>query len=331
MSLVTRQHIPTRADVTALLRLAIPLVLIHVGSTLMGVVDTMMVGHVSPVALGAVALGNLYFFSFSMFGMGVLFALDPIVAQGLGAGDELAVRRALQRGLVLAAVLTVPVTVLLLTVRPVLEFAGQPPEVIPDAAGYVYRNALSVWPFLAFVVLRQTLQAHRCTLPIVATIVVANIVNAALNYMWIFGKLGFPALCVLGSAWATMTSRWLMAALLLAFGWRHLWPYLRRPAPNVLAWRPLCRMLGIGMPIGVQITLEGGAFGAVALLMGSLGVVQVAAHQVAINFASLTFMVPLGVSSAAAVVVGHAVGRGDAGGVHRSTIPPSVWVQGSCC
>jgi MATE family multidrug resistance protein len=202
----------------------------------------------------------------------------------------------------------------------VLELAGQPSEVVPDAAGYVYRNALSVWPFLAFVVLRQTLQAHRCTLPIVATIVVANVVNAALNYIWIFGKLGFPALGALGSAWATMTSRWLMAVLLLAFGWRQLWPYLRRLAPNVLAWRPLRRMLGIGLPIGGQLVLEGGAFGAVALLMGSLGVVQVAAHQVAINLASLTFMVPLGVSSAAAVVVGHAVGRGDAGGVHRSTI-----------
>ena len=319
MALVTREHLPTRADVAALLRLAAPLVLIHVGTMLMGVVDTIMVGQVSPAALAAVALGNLYFFSLSIFGMGVLFALDPIVAQALGARDELAVRRGLQRGLVLAVVLTVPISVAMLTVRPVLEFVGQPAEVIPAAAGYVYRVVPSVIAFLLFVVLRQTLQAHRCTAPIVVTIVVSNLLNAGLNYLWVFGHWGFPAFGVLGSAWATTVSRWVMALLLLALGWRQLRPYLRALAPNLFDLRPLGRMLKLGAPIGAQMTLEAGVFSAVALLMGWLGVVQVAAHQVAINLASLTFMVPLGVSSAATVIVGHAVGRGDAGGVHRST------------
>ena len=94
--------------------------------------------------------------------------------------------------------------------------------------GYVYRNALSVWPFYVFVVLRQTLQAHHRVLPIGVTIVVANLVNVALNYVWIFGHFGFPAMGVLGSAWATTVSRWLMAAMLLALGWRTLKPYLAR-------------------------------------------------------------------------------------------------------
>ena len=319
MALITREHLPTRADVTALLRLAAPLVLIQVGTMLMGVVDTVMVGQVSPAALAAAALGNLYFFSIAIFGMGVLFALDPIVSQALGARDELAVRRGLQRGLVLAALLAIPISLAMLTVRPVLELVGQPAEVIPAAAGYVYRVLPSVPAFLLFVVLRQTLTAHRHTAAIVATIVVSNLLNAALNYAWVFGHWGFPALGVLGSAWATTVSRWIMTLLLLALGWRQLKPYLRGVAPNLFDLRPLGRMLKLGTPIGAQMVLEAGVFSTVALLMGWLGVVQVAAHQVAINLASLTFMVPLGVSSAASVIVGHAVGRGDAGGVHRST------------
>ncbi len=320
MPLVKRHNMPTRADLAALLRLAGPLVLIQVGTMLMGVVDTMMVGRLSAAALAAAALANLYFFSFGMFGMGVLFALDPIVAQGLGARDELAVRRGLQRGLVLATVVAVPVSLMLLTVRPVLEFVGQPAEIVPAAAGYVYRTIPSVWPFYVFVVLRQTLQAHHRTGAIMFTIVVSNLLNAGLNYVWIYGELGFPAMGLLGSAWATTVSRWFMAALLLVLGWRHLSHYLRRLAPNLLDAAAFARMLRIGLPIGAQFVLESGAFGVVALLMGWLGVTQVAAHQVVLNLASLTFMVPLGVASAAAVIVGHAVGRGDAGGVRRSTV-----------
>jgi len=208
----------------------------------------------------------------------------------------------------------------LLTVRPVLELSGQPAEVIPAAAGFVHRNALSVWPFYVFVVLRQTLQAHHRVWPIGITIVVANLVNVALNYLWIYGHFGFPAMGVLGSAWATTVSRWLMAVMMLALGWRTLKPYLREAAPNLLDLGPLVRMLKLGFPIGAQMVLESTAFNVMALLMGWLGVTQVAAHQIALNLASLAFMVPLGVSSAAAVIVGHAVGRGDAEGVRRSTV-----------
>ncbi len=298
--------------------------MIQVGMMLLGVVDTIMVGHVSAVALAAVALGNLYTFGLSIFGLGVLLSLDPIVAQALGAKDEVAISRALQRGLLISLVLTVPTSLVLLTVDPVLTLVRQPAEVVPFAAGYVYRVLPGVWPFFAFVVFRQTLQAHHRTRPIVVTIVVANLINAALNYAWIFGHFGFPAMGVLGSAWATMVSRWLMAGMLLLLGWRYLHPYLRRLAPQVFDVAAIERMLRLGTPIGTQMILEWGAFGTVALLMGWLGTVQVAAHQVAINLASLTFMVPLGVSSAAAVVVGHAVGRQDPDGVRRSSFAALV-------
>ncbi len=293
--------------------------LIQIGMVSMGVVDTLMVGRVSAAALAAVALGNLYSFGIMIFGLGVLMALDPIVAQALGARDRPAVASALQRGLVLAAGLTVPLSLLLLTVAPALRFAGQPEEVIPLAAGYVYRTLPGIWPFFVFVVLRQVLQAHRRTAPIVVAIIAANVLNAVLNYAMIFGHFGFAPMGVMGSAWATMISRWGMAALLFAFAWRYVAPYLRHRVPSLLAARPLMRVLRLGAPIGAQMMFEFGAFAFVALLMGRLGVVQVAAHQVAINLASLTFMVPLGVSSAAAVIVGHAVGRQDAAGVRRAT------------
>jgi MATE family multidrug resistance protein len=319
MPLLPPANRPTRADVQALMRLAAPMVLIQVGTMLMGVVDTVMVGRVSAGALAAVSIGNQLFFVVTIFGFGVLLALDPIIAQGLGAKDTLAVQRGLQRGLLLSALLTVPISLLLLLVEPVLVLVRQPAEVVPAAAGYVVRVTAAIWPLLAFVVLRQTLQAQHRTAPIVVTIVIANVLNLVLDYAWIFGHWGFPALGVVGSAWATTASRWLMAVLLLAFGWKHVRPYLTALAPNVLDPRPIARMLKLGAPIGAQMMLEIGAFSAVALLMGWLGVTQVAAHQVALNLASLTFMVPLGVSSAAAVVVGHAVGRGDAGGVRRST------------
>ena len=319
MSLSWSHYRPTRTDVRDLLRLAIPIVIIQVGMMLLGVVDTIMVGHVSPTALAAVALGNLYSFGLSIFGLGVLLSLDPIVAQALGAKDHMAVARGLQRGLLISVVLTVLTSLALLTVDPVLTLVRQPAEVIPYAAGYVYRVIPGVWPFFAFVVLRQTLQAHHRTGPIMVSIVVINVINAGLNYAWIFGHFGFPAMGVLGSAWATMVSRWLMAGMLLVLGWRYLSPYLQRLAPQVFDVAAIGRMIRVGAPIGTQMLLEWGAFGTVALLMGWLGIVQVAAHQVAINLASLTFMVPLGVSSAAAVVVGHAVGRNDPAGVRRSS------------
>lgn len=284
----------------------------------MGVVDTIMVGHLSAGALAAVALGNLYFFGAAVFGMGVLMALDPIVAQAVGARDEPAIARAVQRGVLLSMLLTVPASVLLLTARAVLTFFSQPADVVPDAAGYALRVIPGVLPFFLFTVFRQALQAMGRMLPIVVTIVGANLTNAGLNWVLIFGHLGAPEMGVLGAAWATTVSRWLMALCILAFSWRALQQYLLPFRPEVLEAPPLGRMLALGAPIGAQYQLEFGAFGAIGLLMGWLGTIEVAAHQVALNLASLTFMVPAGVSTAGAVLVGHAVGRADAPGARRS-------------
>ncbi|MCI0355028.1 MAG: MATE family efflux transporter [Acidobacteria bacterium] len=325
---IRNRLLPTAVESEELLRLALPVVIVQVGMMAMGVVDSIMVGHISPAALAAVALGNMYFFACAIFGVGVLMALDPIVAQAVGAGDEPAVARGVQRGIVLAAVLTLPASGLLLTASPVLTFLGQPKEVIPLASGYAVRMIPGVFPFLVYTVFRQSLQAMGRVAPIVITIVAANLVNALLNWIWIYGRAGFPAMGVVGSAWATTTSRGLMAVGLLALAWRDLARYLLPVRPRLLDPQALWRMLHLGLPIGAQFQLEYGAFAVIALLMGWLGTVQVAAHQVAINLASLTFMVPLGVSAAAAVLVGHAVGRADSRGARRAARTALVYGVG---
>ncbi|MEO8619674.1 MAG: MATE family efflux transporter [bacterium] len=292
-------------------RLAVPVVMAQVGLMLMGVVDTLMVGRVSAEALAAVALGNLYFTTLVVPASGTLMVLDAVVAQAVGARDRDGVARGIQRGFLLALAIGVLMSVALLPVRPMLVLFHQPPTLIPIASSYVLISILGVFPFLAFVVLRQSLQAMGQMRVLIAVIVVANLTNAFLNWVLVYGHLGSPALGAIGSAWATLVSRWLMAILLLVLGWRVLHPSLVPWRRESLHAAPLWAMLRLGVPIGMQQGLEFGAFAAIGVLMGVLGAVQMAAHQIAINIASLTFMVPLGVGAAAAVRVGHAAGAGD--------------------
>ncbi len=310
--------LPRREDLRAMVGLATPVVIIQVGMMLMGVVDTIMVGHLSAVALASVALGNLYFFGLGVFGMGTLMVLDPVVAQAVGAQDDPAIARGIQRGFLVALMIGVPATLLLLPAEMLMTFASQPEDVVPHAAAYAIRLAPGVLPFFGFIVLRQSLQSMHLTAPIMIAIVVANLVNAALNWVLIFGNLGAPALGVEGSAWATTMSRWLLAAMVLALTWTRLRRFLLPIRPEIWQWAPLSRMLRLGIPIGLQYTLEFGAFAFVALMMGWMGTRAMAGHQVAINLASLTFMVPLGVADAASILVGHAVGREDVAGTRGS-------------
>jgi multidrug resistance protein, MATE family len=296
----------------AMLSIAVPVVVVQVGMMLMGVVDTLIIGRFSAQALAAVALGNLYFYNVIVIAIGTVMTLDPLVAQAVGANDRVAITRSIQRGLLLALGLGVLSVFPMLPAASLLRLFRQPPEVIPSVATYVHISAAGLVPFLVFVVLRQSLQAIARLAPIVVTIIAANVLNAALNWVLIFGHLGAPPLGVAGSAVATVISRWAMCLVLLALAWRELRPHLIKLDPASFTLGPLWRMVMLGLPIGLQQFLEVSAFGAIGLLTGTLGAIQVAAYQVALNLAALTFMVPLGVASAAAVRVGHAVGAGDA-------------------
>jgi MATE family multidrug resistance protein len=308
------------AALSAMLRLALPVITVQVGLMAMGVTDTVMVGRVSAQAIAAIALGNVYFFAAAIFGAGTLMALDPIVAQAVGANDGPAIARGVQRGLVLAAAMSLLCALLLLPARPLLTMLRQPTDVVPLAARYALVSIAGVVPFYGFVVLRQSLQAMHRMAPVVIPVIVANVANVGLNWVLVFGNLGAPALGPVGTAWATAICRWLLAAGLLTLGWRTLRPHLLPLRGEVLSPQPLVRMLRLGAPIGVQHQLEFGVFGVVGLLMGWFGTTQMAGHQVALNLASFTFMVPLGVSAAAAVLVGHAVGRGDQIGARHAAM-----------
>ncbi len=312
--------LPPRSEFRALLELAFPVVLVQVGLMFMGVVDSMMVGRLSAVALAAVALGNLCFFTISIAGIGVLLALDPVISQAVGAGDEAGITRGLQRGLLLAVGVAVPVSAALLLVRPALQAMGQPAELVAPASSYLRMIVPGILPFYIFVVFRQTLQALGRIAPIVWVTVGANVLNGGLNWVFIFGHLGSPPLGVTGSALATTISRLGMAITLLIAGRRELLPRLRPWRPEASDATALLRMLRVGLPIGGQMFLEYGVFALVGALMGRIGTVAMAGHQIALNLASVVFMVPQGTGAAAAVMVGQAVGAQDVPRARRDAV-----------
>ncbi|HSM07095.1 MAG TPA: MATE family efflux transporter [Longimicrobiales bacterium] len=315
-----RALLPRRDELSELLRLALPVSAVQVGMMLMGVVDTVMVGHVSPADLAGVALGNIYFFGSCVFGMGLLFSLDPVVSQAVGAGDRVAMARGVQRGLVMAVFLSVAACLLLTAAGPVLSLLRQPPEVVPKAAAYAVATIPGVLPFYLFLVLRQTLQAQGTVLPIVAAMVVANVANVGFNWVLVYGNLGMPALGAEGSGWASSLSRLVLAVGVLAISWRLLRDLVRPFRRASFRWPPIRRMLGLGAPIGAQMAMEYGAFGAAGIFMGILGTVAVAGHQIALNLSALTFMVPLGISQATAVLVGRGVGAEDPPRARRAAV-----------
>jgi MATE family multidrug resistance protein len=309
---------PVRAELAASVRLALPVVAVQLGLMLMGAVDTAMLGHLSAGALAAGAIGHIVSFSMLIFGTGSLSALDPLISQAWGAGDLRAIGGHLQRGILLAAVLSLPISLGMWDLRHFLALLGQAPAVAADAT--LYTRAL-VWgnlPYLLFIVLRQALLAMGIVAPAASAIAFGNVVNAAANYCFIFGHGGAPALGLVGSAWATSAGRWSMFLWLLVGARRALVPVWRGFTREAVELARHLRLLRIGLPIGVHQCLELSLFLFVALLMGRLGIAALAGHQIAINLASLSFMVPLGISGAAATRVGHAIGRGDMPGARRT-------------
>ncbi len=299
-----------RVETGALLRLAAPIVFTQLSLTFMGFADTIMVGHVSSAALAAVAIGNIYHWALLVFGQGILFALDPLVSQAYGAGDRQAVSDWFYRGLTVAIILSAIFYVAFQFSAPILIACGQPLEIVPMASAFVRANALGVPAFFIFVALRQTLQSMSITRPLVIAAIIGNIANLILNYLLIFGHGGFPAMGAAGAGLSTSLSRYLMMFVLVIGAREGLRDVLQK-APRLLEWAPYRRLLSIGLPTGIQIGLEVWAFMTVSLIMGTLGTLALGSHQIALQLASLSYMIPLGIGAAAATRVGNAIGRGD--------------------
>ena len=307
-----------KTELLAAARLAAPVAFVQLGSMLMGVVDTIMLGHLSAQALAAGALGHIATILLLMACVGVLTALDPLVAQAHGAGDRQAISAHLQRGIVLALAMAVPLAFVFWDIRWLLRLLGQPEVILDDSAAYVRATLWGTPAFFLFFAFRQPLQAMHVVRPAAVAMVIGNLVNVAGNWVLIFGHLGAPALGPKGSALATSISRWTMLFYLVYASRRTLSRYWEGFTAEAVSLRRHLRLLRIGIPIGALNAIEMGLFVGVALLMGRIGVEALGGHQIAINLASLSFMVPLGISGAAAARVGNAIGRGDMPGARRS-------------
>ena len=298
-----------RAEAARIARLAAPVVVAYLGTVAMGVVDTIMVGRLGAGALAAVALANTWTFGLVIVALGAARALDPIVAQAHGRGDRRTVGLGFSLGLAMGMLLAPPVMVALAFAAPALSLLGQPQELLQPAGAYCRALIWGVPGLLGFAVCRQYMQALGRMRPGTGAVILANFVNAGRNWGLIVGELGAPALGALGSGYATAVSQWFMFGAMLWLGRdavRGHWLGWRER----LTWRSLGRVLGMGSSLGFQTGLEVWAFHAAGLMIGSLGAVPLAAHAIAMSLATLSFMVPAGLSAAAATRVGHLVGAG---------------------
>jgi MATE family multidrug resistance protein len=244
--------------------------------------------------------------------MGVLMALDPLVAQAVGAEDHPAIARALQRGLVLALGLTVPCGALLLTAQPFLTWIGEPRELVPAAALFARIMIPSVAPFLAFVVFRQTLQAMGRMRAIVMIIVLANLLNGLLDWMLIFGRLGAPAMGVAGSAWATGAAQLVGLGLGMSV---FLSSGICREFSAHRCWRPdaaeIRRVVALGLPMGLLPAVDLIGLALFQAMQASLGAVAGAATQIVMMMTSIAYMPAIGIASAGTTLVGQSIGAGN--------------------
>ena len=303
-----------------MLKLATPLVVAELGWMGMGIVDTMMVGRVSAEAMGAVSLGSVLFYAVAIFGSGLMLGLDTLVSQAHGAGRRMDCHRAVLSAVYLALPLTPALMFLIWCWEPLLVRFGINPVVLRQTLPYLRAIMWSTLPLLLYFAFRRYLQAMNHTSAIMVALVTANLMNLAGNWILVYGHFGVRAMGAEGSGWATCISRVYMTAVLIAYtlydavvnrtGLMHA-PLL----PDLARIRAL---INLGFPAAMQLSIEVGVFAAATALIGTLDPLSLAAHQIAINTASLTYMVPLGISSAAAVRVGQALGRGDISAASRA-------------
>jgi multidrug resistance protein, MATE family len=303
-----------------MLALSAPVVMAEIGWMAMGIVDTMMVGRIGAEAIGAVSLGSIAFFTVGVVGMGILLGLDTLVSQAFGGGDLKDGQHSLLQGVYLSFLLTPLLMSLVWAGIPFVVANASDPTVAGWTASYMRAVNWSVLPLLLYAAFRRYLQAINLVRPVMLALVSANVINAAANWILVFGNLGAPRLGAEGAGWATVIARVYMAGFLLLAILLHDRAEKTGLLAIPLGWDTsrIRRIVALGSPAAGQILLEVGVFAAAAALIARLDPLSLAAHQIALSVAGFTFMVPLGISSAAAVRVGQAIGRRDFPGAARS-------------
>ncbi len=303
-----------KADARGILRLGGPLIVNNLAIAGMGFTDAVFAGHLGARDLAAVAVGHAFYIFFYLTGLGLLMAMSPLVAHAYGAGNNQRIGVLARQALWLSQLLAFGLIVPMLFVDDILTLIGIAPDVIAKASGFVRAIRCGFPAIMAFLALRFVSEGVGWTRPIMYTAIAGLAANVMGCYIFMYGKLGLPALGAVGTGVSNAIVMWIMFFMMLAYVrrrrvYRPFGIFERFDRPQATAQREI---LALGIPIAGSVMSEGGLFVVAALMMGTLGTAVVAAHQIAINYAALMFMIPLSLHSATTIHVGHSLGRGDA-------------------
>ncbi len=293
-----------------LAKLSVPITIGQIALIATGFVDTVMAGRISPLALGAIAVGANLWIPVYLFSVGLMMAVSSMVSHYFGAGQTAAIRDLIKQSLMVSGVLGLLGFYSVRLLSGVMGWVGIDEGIVPVATGYLYAVSWGIPAVCAYLALRFVSEGIGYTRPMMVIQLIGLAINALLNYILMFGKLGVPAMGAVGAGWATAAVMWINLFMLVVYILTHhryadIWQS-EKLKPD---WKRTKEMLRLGLPIALTLVNEVGMFSAVGLLMGSLGVIEVAAHQIAINFAGMMFMIPLGISAATTIRVGHALGE----------------------
>lgn len=299
------------SEARSLLTLAVPVIIAQVSQTSMGVVDTIIAGAYSATDMAAVAVGTSVWLPAILFAQGLLMALTPVVAQLNGSGRRNRIAHQVQQATLLAVLVSLFTMAALYNGQYVINMMhNDSPELAGIAVGYLHAMMWGVPGYLFYQVLRSQCEGLSKTKPGMAIGFIGVLVNIPLNYIFIYGKFGMPELGGVGCGVATATTYWLMMLLLAVYSKRVHWLRDIKWQRLQLDMPAMKRLSALGLPIALSMLFEVSLFAIVALLILPLGVIDVAGHQIALNFSSLMFVLPLSIGIAVTIRVGHRLGEG---------------------
>ena len=312
----TRRSVPIAfwTETRSTLLLALPIIFGQLLQNSLSVIDTLMVGHVSVEAVAAASLATALFVVPLVFGFGVMGPFSVFVSGSNARGESLETIHHLRRELAVSVIIGVGLAILITVLSGYLNLLDQPTAVLAQARAFLLLLTWSIVPMYLFQTLKQYCEALHTAWPPMLILTGSVFLNIGLNWVFIFGHLGAPALGLIGAGWATLMTRTVTLIVLTAVVYRiHFRGSKKRHAllHGSFQWQGYKDLLGMGLPAGFQVILEVGAFTFAAIMMGWISEAALAAHQVAISVASTMFMVPLGLSMAVAIRVSHAIGSND--------------------
>lgn len=315
-----------KKHIASTFQLAYPVMISQLGIIMMGVVDSLMVGKLGAAPLAAASLGNGMAFIILIIGIGLSYAVTPLVAIAVGAGKFEDCGIYFRQALLVNSISSIIIAILIYFAADLLQYFNQPEDVQIQAVSYMKILGLSSIPLLMFQSYKQFIEGLSVMRPAMIITLIANTVNAFANWLLIYGNLGFPRLELDGAGWATFISRLFMALAMMMFVMNNNFfkKYDVSFHYKSINWPVIRKILSLGLPSGFQYFFEVGAFSFAVVMVGWLGTQQLAAHQIALNLASISFMIVLGISVAGSIRVGNAVGKKDIAETRRAGFTASL-------